>query len=156
MSSAFYIFRLVWPFLKEMVLGGVTLKEGVRTQKKKVILLFFISAMTITLFLIIPRFYQLSQDHMKLEKSIDVANVHRLEDRIKQLEAENSKKPAVLEVASCEKPKEPKADTQVQKATSSTITKVHVNPLPQPALPQTEGKPDRKKSYIDFFDQYDD
>jgi hypothetical protein len=165
MSSAFYIFRLVWPFLKELVLGGVTLKEGMRTQRKRVFLLFFVSGLIFALFLIIPRFYQLSQEHIKLEKSVEAANVHRMEERIKELEDKLAARPT-LNPVTCVNPAEvagtiPAPPEHAVVAAFKTKSEQH-----RKARSEGEGSSDqaasqtvaerRKKSYQDYFDKYDD
>ena len=164
MSSAFYIFRLIWPFLKELVLGGITLKEGMRTQRKRVFLLFFVSGLIFALFLIIPRFYQLSQEHIKLEKSVEAANVHRMEERIKELEGKLAARPT-LNPVTCVNPAEiPGRIPEPAEHNVVTAFKTHVPPHRKAA----EGASDsdqtasqsaadkRRKSYQDFFNKYDD
>ncbi len=165
MSSALYIFRLVWPFLKELVLGSLSLKEGMRTQKKKVFLLFFVSGLIISIFLIIPKFYILYQEHAKLEKSVDANNVKRLQDRIKELEERSANPPKPTpEVAKADKPEsnnKPEPDAilvESPTAPKSSIPRQRVKKQkPQrPAANDTEVKKDRKKAYMDFFDKYED
>jgi outer membrane biosynthesis protein TonB len=166
MSSALYIFRLVWPFLKELVLGGLTLKEGMRTQKKKVFLLFFVSGLIITLFLVIPKFYLLSQEHTKLQKSIEASNMHSMEKRIKELEEEATKR----------HPETPKVPQPSQENTTQEKTpevekanppqdlpkkkppkqRVKASKLPEETANIPEEKNDRKKDYVDFFKKYDE
>uniref|UniRef100_A0AAU7PFG4 Uncharacterized protein n=1 Tax=Burkholderia phage vB_BgluM-SURPRISE13 TaxID=3159457 RepID=A0AAU7PFG4_9VIRU len=165
MSSAFYIFRLVWPFLKELVLGGVTLKEGMRTQRKRVFLLFFVSGLIFALFLIIPKFYQLSQEHIKLEKSVEAANVHRMEEQIKELEDKLAARPT-LNPVTCVNP----AETQgtIPAPPEHNVVTAFKTKSEQHRKAHTEGEGNsdqvasqtvaakRKKSYQDFFDKYDD
>jgi hypothetical protein len=155
MSAAMYIFRLVWPFLKELVLGGLSLKEGMRTQKKKVFLLFFVSGLIFSLFLIIPRFYQLSQEHIKLEKSVDAVNVQRLEKRIKELEAAVKKPDPPVEV---KRPEPPKADPPAPEVPETKKPQKRHRPKKLPAVPEKipEDKNDRKKAYMDFFSKYEE
>lgn len=165
MSSAFYIFRLVWPFLKELVLGGVTLKEGMRTQRKKVFLLFFVSGLIFALFLIIPKFYQLSQEHIKLEKSVEAANVHRMELRIKELEDKLAARPT-LNTVTCVNPAE--IPGRLPEPPEHNVVTAFKTKAEQHRKARTEeaNNPDqvasetvaakRKKSYSDFFDKYDD
>jgi hypothetical protein len=155
MSAAMYIFRLVWPFLKELVLGGLSLKEGMRTQKKKVFLLFFVSGLIFSFFLIIPRFYQLSQEHIKLEKSVEAVNVQRLEKRIKELEAEAKKTKPPVEVK-CPVP--PKVEPVVEEVLETKKPRKKPRPKPLPAVPVKvpEETNDRKKTYMDFFSKYEE
>ena len=165
MSSALYIFRLVWPFLKELVLGGLTLKEGMRTNKRRVLLLFFVSGMMFLLFLIIPRFYLLTQEHNKLEKSVEAGNVSRLEQRIKELEALFKTPPGdsnAVQVAG--KDKEASPPPPSDPAPKETAV-AKVEPPKHPAAPRSPPSPvpkqdgtaiDRKKSYMEFFEQYDE
>lgn len=165
MSSAFYIFRLIWPFLKELVLGGVTLKEGMRTQRKRVFLLFFVSGLIFALFLIIPRFYQLSQEHIKLEKSVEAANVHRLELRIKELEDKLAARPT-LNASTCVNPAEipgrlPEPTEHNVVTTFKTKAEQHRKARTEEANNPDQAASDtvaarRKRSYQDFFDKYDD
>lgn len=167
MSSALYIFRLAWPFLKELVLGGLTLKEGMRTHKRRVALLFFVSGLLGLLILLIPRFYVLNQDHTRLQKSVEATNVSRLESRIKELEDKLFKTPSgdsnAVQVAGKEKepeappppPSPPPQETKVVKADEPS----HVSTIRTHSAPQKKrdvGTTDRKKSYMEFFDQYDD
>lgn len=165
MSSAFYIFRLVWPFLKELVLGGVTLKEGMRTQRRRVFLLFFVSGLIFALFLIIPRFYALSQEHVKLEKSVEAANVHRMEERINDLERQVAAKP-VISVAPVAVPPEtlvsapasPEHNVALYKTNHPAHTRANNNDAasgPDQASSEAVAAR-RKKAYMDFFDKYDD
>jgi hypothetical protein len=165
MSSAFYIFRLIWPFLKELVLGGVTLKEGMRTQRKKVFLLFFVSGLIFALFLIIPKFYQLSQEHIKLEKSVEAANVHRMELRIKELEDKLAARPT-LNPVTCVNPAEipgriPEPPEHTVVTAFKTKAEQHRKARIEEAQSQDQAASEavaarRKKSYSDFFDKYDD
>ena len=156
MSATLYIFRLVWPFLKELLLGGLSLKEGMKTQKKKVFLLFFVSGLILALFLIIPKFYALSQDHIKLEKSVSVENVKRLSDRIKELEDKGSTSPggedkpaeAIAPVIDQSPPVPPEPIKPKQKAKTK--------PLPVVPASALEDKNNRKTSYMDFFEKYND
>lgn len=164
MSSAFYIFRLIWPFLKELVLGGITLKEGMRTQKKRVFLLFFVSGLIFALFLIVPRFYQLSQEHIKLEKSVEAANVHRMEERIKELEDKLASRP-VLNPVTCVNPAE--VPGRIPEPPEHHVVTAFKTKMLPPKKVQSEGVSDsdkasseamankRRKSYQDFFDKYD-
>jgi len=164
MSSAFYIFRLIWPFLKELVLGGITLKEGMRTQRKKVFLLFFVSGLIFALFLIIPRFYQLSQEHIKLEKSVEAANVHRMELTIKELEDRLAARP-VLNPVTCLNPAEvagtiPAPPEHNVVTAFKTKLPPHKKAQPEEASSQADAASEamankRRKSYQDFFDKYD-
>ncbi|HEX9135748.1 MAG TPA: hypothetical protein VF905_02235 [Nitrospirota bacterium] len=155
MSAAMYIFRLVWPFLKELVLGGLSLKEGMRTQKKKVFLLFFVSGLIFSFFLIIPRFYQLSQEHIKLEKSIEAVNVQRLEKKIKELEEAAKKTKPPIEVKCPEPPKAEPPPPEVQE-TKQPPKRQRPKPLPAAPEKKPEDKNDRKKAYMDFFNKYDE
>lgn len=165
MSSALYIFRLVWPFLKELVLGGLTLKEGMRTNKRRVFLLFFVSGMMFLLFLIIPRFYLLTQEHNKLEKSVEAGNVSRLEQRIKELEALFNSPPGnsnAVQVAGKDKetapppPPDPAPkETAVAKAEPPKHPAAPRGPV-TPAKKSEDPPTDRKKSYMEFFEQYDE
>lgn len=160
MSPALYIFRLAWPFLKEMLLGGLTLKEGMKTAKKKVFVLFFVSGLIVSLMLIVPRFYQLSQEHLQLKKSVDVANLKRLEDRVKELESlpkevkvpeptiPNKPPESITKISEAIKP----ADEPKKTTPSKSKAKV-TNPATQKA--QGEKITDRKKQYMDFFDKYE-
>ena len=157
MSATLYIFRLVWPFLKELLLGGLTLKEGMRTQKRKVFILFFVSGLIISLFLIIPKFYTLSQEHIKLEQSVTAANVKRLQDRITELEGKaplppgDGKEPVEATTGPVTEtpppvppePKKPKPPARPKK-------------LPEKGPPNSEDANKRKKSYMDFFEKYND
>lgn len=155
MSAAMYIFRLVWPFLKELVLGGLSLKEGMRTQKKKVFLLFFVSGLIFSLFLIIPRFYQLSQEHIKLEKSVEAVNVQRLEKRIKELE-DAAKKTKPQSEVKCPEP--PKAEPPAAEVQETKKPQKRPRPKQPPAVPAPtpEALNDRKKAYMDFFSKYEE
>lgn len=159
MSSALYIFRLLWPFLKELLLGGVTLKEGVRTQKKRVFLLFFVSGLIFMVFLILPKFYQLSQEHVKLEKSIEVANVRRLEAKVKELEEAAKKNTAVAQAPTTPVVKDPSPVTTAPASTPAIVKNSEPPKAPQkrihenPPVAKMEVKNDRKKAYMDFFDK---
>lgn len=162
MSSALYIFRLLWPFLKELLLGGVTLKEGVRTQKKRVFLLFFVSGLIFMVFLILPKFYQLSQEHVKLEKSIEVANVRRLESKIKELEEAAKKNTQVAQVTCPPVLKDPIPTNSAPASTPAIVkTSEPVKRSPQKRITENppdklEAKNDRKKAYMDFFDKHEE
>lgn len=157
MSATLYIFRLVWPFLKELLLGGLTLREGMRTQRKKVFLLFFVSALIIALFMVVPKFYILSQEHLKLEQSVTAANVKRLEDKIKELEETptnlpgDSIKPIVTILP------EPEI---VPLHVYPEIRKPKKAPKKPPTIPDAPAVPTdhskRKKDYMDFFEKYND
>lgn len=165
MSAAFYIFRLIWPFLKELVLGGVSLKEGFRTQKAKVFLLFLLSGMFLGLAVLVPRFYQLSQEHIKLEKSVDVKNVHLMEDRISDLErklADQEKKDRTPPITNVSDPiaKDPPAAEPASTPAIKTPGPSHRSGLTKTQRsgdpPDAEQATNRKKAYMDFLDQYDD
>lgn len=162
MSPALYVFRLAWPFLKELLLGGLTLKEGMKTAKKKVFVLFFVSGLIVSLMLIIPRFYQLSQEHLELKKSVDVANVQRMEARIKELE----KMPPVVKVPEPTLPTttDSIAKTDISKMPDSSVAEkpktprkpsAKETPIPVTAKVKEEKITDRKKQYMDFFDKYE-
>lgn len=160
MSPVLYVFRLAWPFLKEMLLGGLSLREGMKSAKKKVFLLFFISGLIILTLWLVPSFYKLSQEHLALIKSVEVTNVQRLEARIKELEG-TPKEEVVAEVVPVPiKPPEPlkevvqeivpiKQQKPVVKKTTGTVTptKSHKDDV--------EAVNERKKSYMDFFDRLD-
>lgn len=161
MSSAFYIFRLVWPFLKEFVLGGVTLQEGMKTQKRRVYLLFFVSALIMLVFLIIPKFYQLYQEHSKLQESIDAVNVRRLEKEIEDLKKENQslvggkKDPPPTESPSTPHPDHvPPPQAELKEPTRPQRDPVQ-RPRPQPAPPPAGPVSETKRVYMDFFDNND-
>lgn len=157
MSATLYIFRLFWPFLKELLLGGLTLREGMRTQRKKVFLLFFVSSLIIALFLIIPKFYILSQEHIKLEQSVTAANVKRLEDKITELEGNalqgGSIKPIeastvpIKEIVPIDVLPEPRKPTRTPKPNK---------PIPVAPKPIEDDSGKRKKSYMEFFEKYND
>lgn len=166
MSSALFFFRLLWPFLKELFLGGLSLKEGMRTQKKKVFLLLFVSGLILSAFLITPKLFQLSQEHAKTNKPIKDATVTRLENRVKELEEKEAKAHALPVKVS------PAAQVESQKTPDPVIAPVakmpakitpklskhRAIPHPLPHLPADDEKViyDRKKAYMDFFDKYDD
>lgn len=163
MSPALYVFRLAWPFLKELLLGGLTLKEGMKTAKKKVFVLFFVSGLIVSLMMIIPRFYQLSQEHLELKKSVDVANVQRMEARIKELE----KLPTPVKVPEPTLPvntapslsktdisKMPDASVD-KKPTTLSKASARATPIPAKSKAKEEKITDRKKQYMDFFDKYE-
>lgn len=157
MSATLYIFRLVWPFLKELLLGGLTLKEGMKTQKKRVFLLFFVSGLIISLFLIIPKFYTLSQEHIKLEQSVTAANVKRLQDRITELEGKTPQPPG-------DKKEIVEANTGPEREYSPPVPIEPVKPkhparpkkLPVAPVKVVEVDNKRKKAYMDFFEKYNE
>lgn len=154
MSAALYIFRLVWPFLKELLLGGMTLREGMRTQKKKVFLLFFVSALIISLFMIVPRFVILSQEHTKLEQSVSVLNVKKLEDKIKELEqvpVAGAKDVSIEPIEATEPTPINKLAPLVPKPIKPRAEKTPKKPEVS-VPPQTTDQDKRKKGYMDFFD----
>lgn len=148
MSAALYIFRLVWPFLKELLLGGLSLREGMRTQKKKVLILFFVSMLILALFIIVPKFVILSQEHTKLEHSVTALNVKRLEDKIKELEqVKNPVHPVITPVLPDRLEPEPIIIPPIKpKVTPKRKRDIEVK--------QTPDSPNRRKeAYIDFFEQ---
>ena len=157
MSATLYIFRLVWPFLKELLLGGLTLREGMRHQRKKVFLLFFVSALIIALFMIIPKFYILSQEHIKLEKSVTAANVKRLEDKITELEAKTRAAPVIVPIDPDIPPPKvvppPVVLPELKKPIRSPKSPKPIEPV---SKPPGDDLSNRKKSYMDFFEKYND
>lgn len=157
MSAALYVFRLFWPFLKELVLGGLTLKEGMKTQKKKVFLLFFVSGLILSLFLIIPKFIALSQEHIQLEKTVTQSNIERLESKIKELEKAIEKPPADSPLVMA-KPDDPEIDTAPPVLVQPKVPKQKApkKKPPEAPAPDPEGLNDRKKAYMEFFEKYED
>lgn len=156
MATAFYIFKLIWPFIKELFLGSVSLKEGMRTRKRRVFLLFFVSALIMALIVIIPKFYHLSQQHLQLEKSVEEANVERLKNRITQLEnhlLQNAASP----------PPPPLIEDGPSFTTLKNWSKKPPDepdkPVRNPPIPRLNYDTDisaRRKSYMDFFERYQD
>ncbi|BAQ02584.2 hypothetical protein [Ralstonia phage RSL2] len=128
-------------------------------------LLFFVSGLIFSLFLIIPKFYQLSQEHIKLEKSVEAANVHRMELRIKELEDKLAARPT-LNPATCVNPAEipgriPEPPEHSVVAAFKTKAEHHRKALAEGQSDQDQVASQtvaarRKKSYQDFFDKYDD
>lgn len=156
MSPVLYVFRLAWPFLKEMLLGGLSLKEGMKSAKKKVFLLFFISGLIILALWLVPSFYKLSQEHLALIKSTEVTNVQRLEARIKELEGLPNQG-----VGSVSNPPLPTKPPETMKEALKSVA-----PEEKPVVKKKPNQPKstkshkdeedaRKKSYMDFFDKLD-
>lgn len=152
MSSTLYIIRLVWPFLKELLLGGATLKEGMKTQKKMVFALFFICILTFLVVLIVPKFYQLSEAHKELQGSVEVANLTRMQKENQALKDKLAEK----EMGS----KSPPTASPEEIEARAPNPQHHKDPTPKPSSPQQPAVPgqpsSRKKAYMDFFDTPND
>lgn len=165
MSTAFYFFRLGWPFLKEWILGGTSLKEGMKTQKRRVFLLFFVTALIVSLLFLVPKFIHLTQEHGKLEKSSEVAELRRLESKVVELQAQLAKatsgKPEV-EVKEEKPPDPPEApppsppkDPEKTPEQKPTIND-RKDRFPQHRPRQEVAAEDRRKAYMDFFERYEE
>lgn len=68
MFLAFRTIRLLWPFLREMILGDKSLSEAVRHNFWRVLLIGLIMLSFLTNFLVVPRFLRLSYQYVELEK----------------------------------------------------------------------------------------
>lgn len=68
MSATVTTLRLLWPFLKEMVLGDKTLSEAIKTNKMRVLLLFLILGSFAMNLFVVPRVYDISSQYVELEK----------------------------------------------------------------------------------------
>ena len=68
MSATVTTLRLLWPFLKEMVLGDKTLSEALKTNKMRVLLLFLIVGSFAMNFFVVPRVYEISSQYVELER----------------------------------------------------------------------------------------
>lgn len=159
MSTIFYFFRLGWPFLKEWILGGVSLKEGVKKFKGRVFLLFFVAALLVALGTITPRFLTLAQEHIKLKNSTEATEVQKLKDRVAELELQVGPKDTSSQQTSkkVEKPPDPVEVDQPNNKKIDDAAPVNrvrkTNATPRQSQDVDDG---RKRAYMDFFDRYED
>lgn len=68
MSATVTTLRLLWPFLKEMLLGDKTLSEAIKTNKMRVLLLFLILGSFAMNLFVVPRVFDISSQYVELEK----------------------------------------------------------------------------------------
>ena len=69
----FKVIGLLFPFIKEMILGEKTVKEAIKTNKLRVLLIGAICLSILLNFLTIPRLVQISARHVALQKKYDLA-----------------------------------------------------------------------------------
>lgn len=159
-KNAFFVVRWLWPFLKELILEGKSLKEGFKTAKLRVaFLLSIVTGVTIGIGML---GIVATKATISVVSSPTTNKVFKeLEDRIIELEAGNK----VDEVNTPYIPPEPPKQTielvgQPPEPDPVPVPKpvVKVTPkpksIPPPANSVDERANDRKKDYMDFFDEH--
>ena len=140
----FKVLAFLWPFLREMILEKKTLGEALKTNKKKVLLIFVILASLGMNLFFIPKLVQISEDFIKLrqQNTLLQANVTDLTSKYAAC--------SVAPVKPAETPKVPELPAGV------------VQPTPIPSTPSTPKKkpttkpispPNSTDRYGDLMDQ---
>ncbi len=66
------ILRLIWPFVKEMIIGKNSLRYAIRRNKVKVFFFFTVILSFILNWIVIPKLFYLSASHVEIEKKLKV------------------------------------------------------------------------------------
>lgn len=93
MSASMSVLKLLWPFLKEMLLGDKTVGEALKTNKMRVLLLFLILGSFGMNLLVAPRLYAISSQYIELEREHKQLlgageSTKGLQEKVDQLEGE--------------------------------------------------------------------
>lgn len=159
-KNAFFVVRWLWPFLKELILEGKSLKEGFKTAKIRVaFLLFIVAGVTIGIGMLGIVATKATINVVSSPTSNKVFK--ELEGRIIELESgskvgdiKNSHLPEEFTKQTIElvgQPPEPDP-VPVPKPVVKVVPKP--KPVPTPAIPVEDRTNDRKKDYMDFFDEH--
>lgn len=77
MMTFWKIITWLWPFIWEIVLGDVSFKEAIKTNKKKVAFVIAVIAQSVVLFWGMNRLVAVSAEHVALKKSYDQLKAKR-------------------------------------------------------------------------------
>lgn len=159
-KNAFFVVRWLWPFLKELILEGKSLKEGFKTAKLRVaFLLFIVAGVTIGIGMLGIVATKATISVVSSPTSNKVFK--ELENRIAELETGSKTDVATTPYIPEEPPKQtielvgqpPEPDpVPVPKPVVKVVPKP--KPVPPPATPVDDRANDRKKDYMDFFDEH--
>jgi hypothetical protein len=161
--SVFKFLSFLFPFIKEMVLGDKTVKEALKTNKTRVLVLVLILASFAMNFWLVPKIIRISAYAVSLEHKLDDAKdvpakptpasqpaLAKSEDN-KPPDATAPPEVAASEADGADTPLVQQAVTQAQAKAPRTPTVTKVHPLPRPKRPAAQ----RDDSYDEWKKSFD-